>query len=111
MFGFFMMVVTSTRPVIRHTTTVSQKVPVEETSAWRTGLRVCAALATSGAEPMPDSFENRPRATPYCIAMRRPPPTSPPATAPGLNASVRIACSAGRMKSQLMHRITMQPPT
>src|SRR2546425_8317216 len=26
---------TSTRPVMAHTTTVSQKVPVEETSAWR----------------------------------------------------------------------------
>ena len=31
--GFFMIVVTSTRPVIAHTTTVSQNVPVEETSA------------------------------------------------------------------------------
>ena len=109
--GFFITVVTSTRPVIRHTTTVSQNVPVEETSACRTGLRVCAAEATSGAEPMPDSLENSPRATPYCIARRMPPPVSPPATAPGWNASVKIACSAGRIKSQLMHRITTQPTT
>ena len=33
MFGFFMMVETRTRPVIRQTTTVSQNVPVAETSA------------------------------------------------------------------------------
>ena len=55
---------TTTRPVMAHTTTVSQKVPVEETSAWRTGVVVCAAAATMGALPSPDSFEKRPRATP-----------------------------------------------
>ena len=31
--GFFIIVVTSTKPVIRQTTTVSQNVPVAETSA------------------------------------------------------------------------------
>ena len=59
-----MMLVTTTSPDSRQITTVSQKVPVDETSAWRTGLRLCAAAATIGAEPKPDSFENRPRATP-----------------------------------------------
>ena len=44
--------------------TVSQKVPVLLTSAWRTGLRVWAAAATMGAEPIPLSLENRPRAIP-----------------------------------------------
>ena len=97
--GFFIIEETSTRPVIRHTTTVVQKVPVAETSACRTGLRVCAALATSGADPIPDSFENRPRATPYCSARRIPPPTSPPVTAPGLNASTKMALRAGSRKS------------
>ncbi len=46
------------------TTTVSQNVPVDDTSAWRTGLRVCAAAATIGALPSPDSFEKSPRAIP-----------------------------------------------
>lgn len=46
-----------TIPVSAHITTVSQKVPVEETSAWRTGFRVWAAAATIGAEPNPDSLE------------------------------------------------------
>ena len=55
-----MMLVTSTRPVIRQTTTVSQKVPVLDTRAWRTGFLVCAAAAAIGAEPMPDSLENKP---------------------------------------------------
>jgi len=47
---------TSTSPVIAQTTTVSQNVPVEETSAWRTGFLVCAAAATIGPLPSPDSF-------------------------------------------------------
>ena len=37
---------------------------VEDTSAWRTGLRVWAAAATIGAEPSPDSLEKSPRAIP-----------------------------------------------
>ena len=45
-------------------TTVSQNVPVLDTKAWRTGLRVCAAAATMGAEPSPDSLLKRPRAMP-----------------------------------------------
>ena len=49
-----MMLVTSTSPVMAQTTTVSQNVPVEETSAWRTGFLVCAAAAAMGALPMPD---------------------------------------------------------
>lgn len=59
-----MMLDTMTSPVMAHMITVSQKVPVDDTSAWRTGLRVWAAAATIGAEPMPDSFENSPRAIP-----------------------------------------------
>jgi hypothetical protein len=43
---------------------VSQKVPVDDTSAWRTGVVVCAAAATMGALPRPDSFEKSPRAMP-----------------------------------------------
>ena len=62
--GFFIMLETRTSPVIRHTTTVSQNVPVALTSACRTGFFVCAAAATMGAEPMPLSLENSPRATP-----------------------------------------------
>ena len=111
MLGFFMMVVTSTRPVMRHTTTVSQKVPVEDTRACRTGLRVWAAEATRGAEPMPDSLENRPRATPKRRAMSRPWPTRPPATAPGVKARRRMAPMAGRSVSKLMPRMMMQPST
>ena len=64
MWGYLMMQLTSTRPVIRQMMTVSQNVPVMETSAWRLGLRVFAAEATSGAEPMPDSLEKSPRAKP-----------------------------------------------
>ena len=72
---------TTARPVIAQTTTVSQKVAVEETSAWRTGSRVCAAAATIGALPSPDSFEKRPRATPKRSASRMPAPRKPPTAA------------------------------
>ena len=58
------MLDTRTRPVRAQMTTVSQNVPVDETNAWRTGLRVCAAAATIGAEPMPLSLLKSPRAMP-----------------------------------------------
>jgi hypothetical protein len=35
-----------------------------EPSAWHTGFLVCVAAETIGALPRPDSFENRPLATP-----------------------------------------------
>ena len=55
---------TSTMPVMLQTTMVSRKVPVIDTSACREGWSVFAAAAAMGAEPMPDSLENTPRATP-----------------------------------------------
>ena len=58
------MLDTSTSPVSAQMTTVSQNVPVDDTKAWRTGLRVCAAAATMGADPMPLSLLNKPRAMP-----------------------------------------------
>src|SRR3989339_1696180 len=62
--GYFNKVVIRTRPVMAQIITVSQKVPVEETSAWLTGFLVLAAAATMGALPNPDSLEKRPRAIP-----------------------------------------------
>ena len=59
-----MMLLTMTRPVRAQITTVSQKVPVDDTSACLTGFFVRAAAATMGAEPSPDSLLNRPRAMP-----------------------------------------------
>ena len=43
-----MMLRSRTRPAMRRTTTVSQKVPVADTRAWRTGLRVWAARPRLG---------------------------------------------------------------
>ena len=80
------MQLTKTTPVRAHIITVSQKVPDAETSACRTGFLVCAAAATMGAEPRPDSFENSPRAIPYLIATIIAEPKSPPPTASVENA-------------------------
>ena len=55
---------TSVSPVSRQMTTVSQKVPVMDTRDCLTGFLVFADAATIGAEPMPDSLENRPLAHP-----------------------------------------------
>ena len=96
-----MMLETSTRPVIRQTTTVSQNVPVEEISACRTGLRDCAAAATIGAEPIPDSFENKPRAQPYRQAVMIVLPINPPAIARGVNAACTISSIAGSRYARL----------
>ena len=53
-----------TSPVIRQTTTVSQKVAVEATRACRTGSEQRAEAAARGALPIPASLVKRPRATP-----------------------------------------------
>src|SRR5262245_42252679 len=81
---------TTTRPVIAPPTTATQTVPVEDTSAWRTGFLVWAAAATMGALPRPDSFEKRPRAMPYRMASRIPAPRNPPTAACGENAPLTI---------------------
>ena len=57
-------VVMMASPVNEQTMSVSMKVCVIDTSAWRTGSRVCAAAAAMPADPRPDSFEKMPRATP-----------------------------------------------
>src|SRR3990172_999331 len=90
---------TSTSPVMAHITTVSQKVPVDETNAWRTGFFVCAAAATIGALPKPDSFENRPLAIPNLTASFMVEPRKPPIAACPLNAPFRIkARVSGRVE-------------
>ena len=62
--GSRIMLLTTTRPVMAHTTTVSQKVPVIDTRACRTGFLVWAVAAAMGAVPRPDSLEKSPRAMP-----------------------------------------------
>ena len=91
-----MMLLTMTKPVKAQMTTVSQKVPVDETSAWRTGLRVWAAAATMGAEPRPDSLLNRPRAIPMRAATMTVVPTKPPPAAWGVNADWQMSWMAGQ---------------
>ena len=73
-------------PVNEQTISVSMKVWVIDTSAWRTGSRVCAAAATMPADPKPDSFEKMPRATPKRIACATPAPRNPPVAAVPVNA-------------------------
>lgn len=103
------MVDTSTRPVSRQMMTVSQKVPVMDTRAWRAGLRVAAAEATMGAEPRPDSLENRPRAQPNWRASMRPLPSAPPKAALAVKALSTMRHRAGQTNSQFMPRMTTQP--
>ena len=107
--GFASIVDTSTMPVSAQMMTVSQNVPVIETSACRAGLRVEAAEATMGADPRPDSLENRPRAQPNWSAIIRPDPTAPPNAALGVKAHSQMRQMAGQMYSQLMPMIMMQP--
>ena len=111
MSGCATTLLTSTRPVSAHTTTVSQKVPVDETSACRTGLRVLAAAATIGAEPRPDSLEKRPRAIPYRQASRTVEPTNPPPTALAVKAPETISRRASPRWLQFIPRRMRQPIT
>lgn len=80
-----------------------------DTRAWRTGFLVCAAAAAIGAEPRPDSLEKSPLAIPYCIAIMIPLPTSPPAAAPGVKASLQMVLIAGMIKSKFSPRMITQP--
>jgi len=50
--------------VIKAIEPFNRYVPVEDTSACRTGFLDCAAAATIGADPSPDSLLKRPRAIP-----------------------------------------------
>ena len=77
--GTFSIQDTSTVPVRRQMTTVSQKVPVIDTSACLFGFFVFAADATRGALPIPDSFEKRPLAKPYLSVTESKYPPVPPA--------------------------------
>ena len=88
--GLASSVVMSMRPVSKQTTTVSQNVPVMETSAWRAGFFVVAEDATNGAEPMPDSLEKMPRLKPNCKARVTVEPTAPPAAPAGVKAPTII---------------------
>ena len=107
----FSAVETSEIPVSAQMQTVSQNVPVDEISACRTGFAVFALAAIRGAEPMPDSLENSPRATPRRIAVIMATPRNPPPTAFMLNASVTIRRTAGRMAEALRPMMMKHPST
>ena len=104
---FQLPVMTMVSPVIVHTTSVSMKVPVIETSPCLTGSRVEATAAAIGAEPSPASLENMPRAMPICIATSML-PAAPPATALGLNAPTNICLNASGTAVMLAN-ITITP--
>ena len=102
---------TITIPVKAQTTTVSQKVPVEDTNACRTGFLVCAAAATIGALPSPDSFENNPRAIPNRIASLTPAPRNPPIAACPVNALSKINFIVDGIDAKFKIKMMMQPST
>src|SRR5690606_3168889 len=87
-------VVMITSPVQDTTMIVSMKVWVIDTSPCRTGCVVCAEAAAIAAEPMPDSFEKMPRATPNCTAIMIVEPKKPPVAAVPVNACEKISPKA-----------------
>ena len=68
-----------------------------------------AADATMGAEPRPDSLENRPRAQPNWMAAMTPEPSRPPNAERGSKAAVKMSLMAGHTKSQFIPMIMIQP--
>lgn len=66
--GSAAIAVTNAKPVIPARTTVSQNVAVALIIAWFSGLPCSMADAVMPAEPIPASFENRLRETPYRMA-------------------------------------------
>ena len=104
-------VVMITRPVNVTTMIVSMKVWVMDTRPWRTGWVVWAAAAAMAAEPMPDSLENAPRATPICTARISAEPAKPPTAAVPEKASVKIRAIAAGTSPMLTIRIQIAPTT
>ena len=99
-----------TRPVMEQTTRVSMKVWVMEMRACTTGWLVRAATAAMGAEPRPDSLENRPRATPRRMAIITVAPAKPPVAATGWKAlDTTMARTPGI--SVMCMRITARAPS
>ena len=90
---------------------VSMKVWVMETRPWRAGWCVLAAAAAMAAEPMPDSLEKMPRATPYWIAMRNVEPAKPPTAPRPVKAPARTMPRAWGTEAMLTVRMYRQPPT
>ncbi len=93
-----------------HTTIVSRNVPVMETSPCRTGSFVCAAAAAIGADPRPASFENMPRAMPFCMAATIA-PTAPPAAACQPKADFTISAIAAGTFAMLQQTRTSAKTT
>ena len=100
-----------TRPVMEQTTRVSMKVWVMEMRACTTGWLVRAAAAAMGAEPRPDSLENRPRATPRRMAIITVAPAKPPVAAIGVKAYSKIIAKTCGMLLPNFTRIKMLPIT
>ena len=73
------MLLTMVIPVMAHITTVSQNVPVIETSPCCTGEMVFADAAAIGTEPSPASLVNRPLEIPTRMAVITAVPVIPPA--------------------------------
>lgn len=102
------MLLTITRPVMAHITTVSQKVAVIDTSACRFGSLVFAQAAAIAVEPSPASLVKRPFATPCLAAMSIVLPINPPVAAFVEKAAVNISFIAGRRYNRFKYRIRKQ---
>ena len=63
------------------------------------------------AEPMPDSLEKMPRATPNWMASMMPEPTKPPVAAVPVNASEKMVAMASGTRSAMSTSAVMPPPT
>ena len=73
--------------------------------------RSSGEAAAMAAEPMPDSLEKMPRATPNWMASMMPEPTKPPVAAVPVNASVKIRARASGMPPTLASRMYSAPST
>ena len=95
-----MSAISTTRAVIRHKTTVSQKTSKIPRHPWECASRLDDACAIV-AVPQPASFDKRPLVKPYRMALEIPKPT-PPLTALFIeNASLKILVIATHRPSKL----------
>ena len=94
---------------VKVTITTVVKTPNIATRPCSAGCSTRATACACGVEPMPASFEKRPRATPNCIALATVRPSAPPMTASGSKAATKMSLKAG-ITSVMWAPITQRPP-
>ena len=98
-----------TRPVMVHMTMLSKNTSKEPHRPWRAGWSLAAVAWAMGAEPLPASWVNTPRAIPMRQAYITVAPRKPPVAAVPVKASWKMLAKAAGISPALRISTTIAP--